>query len=113
MPGFSILASAALKGTVILAAAAAVAWTLRRRSAATRHLIWTAAAAALLALPILNWTLPTLRVPTPETGSLVVFQVFSGAGTAKATPQAVTGHGVSAAPAAAREIDLRPILITL
>ena len=113
MPGFSILASAALKGSVILSAAAAVAWMLRRRSAATRHLVWTAAAAALLALPILNWTLPALRVPTPQTGSLVVFQVFSGAGTAQSTAQAVPAGGGSAAPAAAREIDLRPILIAL
>jgi len=113
MLGFSILASAALKGTVILAAAAAVAWMLRRHSAAARHLVWTAAAAALLALPILTWTLPALRVPTPETSSLVVFQVFSGAGTAKATTSGVAAGVGSAAPAAAREIDIRPILVTL
>ena len=51
---FTMLASAALKGTIVLAAAAVIAWTLRRRSAAARHLVWTAAAAALLALPILS-----------------------------------------------------------
>jgi TonB family protein len=113
MSGYSILASAAVKSAVILAAAAAVAWMLRRRSAAARHLVWTAAAAALLALPILNWMLPALSVPTPQTGTLVVFQVFSGAGTAKATAPAVAGGRTTAASNPAREIDLRPVLIAL
>jgi hypothetical protein len=57
-----ILASAALKGTVVLSAAWLVAWFLRGRTAAARHVVWTASAAALLALPLLSVTLPALRV---------------------------------------------------
>src|SRR5450432_2328171 len=47
-----ILVSAALKSTFVLGAAWLVALAMRARSAAARHLVWTAAAAALLALPI-------------------------------------------------------------
>ncbi len=60
---FAILLGAALKGTIVLGAAGLVAWALGRRSAAARHLVWTAAAAALLALPFLSVALPALPVP--------------------------------------------------
>jgi hypothetical protein len=60
---FSIFASVALKSTVVLGAAWLAAWALRGRSAALRHLVWTAAAAAVLALPFLSASLPALRVP--------------------------------------------------
>jgi len=62
---FPILWTLAVKGTVILCAAWLVAWSLRGRSAATRHLVWTAAFAALLALPALTISLPQLRIPAP------------------------------------------------
>jgi TonB family protein len=68
MPGwnesawFSFALGAALKSTVLLGAAWILAWALRRRSSAARHLIWTAAAAAVLALPWLTATLPALTV---------------------------------------------------
>ena len=80
---FSIFVSAALKSTVVLGAAWLTAWALRGRSAALRHLVWTAAAAAVLALPFLSASLPALRVPA--FGGLlpfdpaVVFQVASSA----------------------------------
>ena len=60
---FYILAGAAVKSTVVLAAAWIAAFVLRKHSAATRHLIWTAAFAAILALPFLSAALPGLRVP--------------------------------------------------
>lgn len=66
----------ALKSTLILAVAALAAFGMRRRSAASRHLVWTAAAAALLTLPLLTRTLPALRVPVAATGPTAVFQVF-------------------------------------
>ena len=80
---FSIFASVALKSTVVLGAAWLAAWALRGRSAALRHLVWTAAAAAVLALPFLSAGLPALRVPA--SGALlpfdpaVVFQVATSA----------------------------------
>jgi TonB family protein len=57
-----ILASAALKSTLVLGAAWPITYLLRRRSAAARHTVWTAAAAALVALPLLTVALPALRV---------------------------------------------------
>jgi beta-lactamase regulating signal transducer with metallopeptidase domain len=60
---FSILTSAALKSTVALGAAWLLAFLLRRRSASARHLVWTAAAVAVLALPLLSVSLPALRIP--------------------------------------------------
>jgi TonB family protein len=80
---FSIFAVTAFKSTVVLGAAWLAAWALRGRSAALRHLAWTAAAAAVLALPFLSASLPALRVPA--SGALlpfdpaVVFQVTSSA----------------------------------
>lgn len=66
----------ALKSTLILAVASLAALVLRRRSAAARHLVWTAAAAAILALPLLTWIVPQLPVPVAKTGPTAVFQVF-------------------------------------
>jgi TonB family protein len=74
---FPILADAALKGSMVLGVAAVAAWCLRGRSAAARHLVWTAAAGALLALPLLTAILPELRVPARTQGALAVFQAFS------------------------------------
>src|ERR1051326_4099189 len=55
--------SAALKSTAVLALAWVLTRLLRSRPAAWRHLVWTAAAAAVLALPLLSVGLPELRVP--------------------------------------------------
>ena len=57
-----ILASAALKSTLVLGAAWLITYLLRGRSAAARHTVWTAAAAALVALPLLSVALPAVRV---------------------------------------------------
>jgi TonB family protein len=57
-----VLVGAALKSTLVLGAAWLIAFALRGRSAAARHLVWTAAAAALLALPLLSISLPSLRL---------------------------------------------------
>src|ERR1035441_6242843 len=58
-----ILASAALKSTLVLGAAWLMAYILRGRSAAARHTVWTASAAALVALPFLSVGLPALHLP--------------------------------------------------
>jgi len=58
-----VAAAAAIKSTVVLAAAWLTALALRKRSAASRHIVWTACAAALLALPFLSVSMPALRLP--------------------------------------------------
>src|SRR5258708_21824566 len=60
---FAMFVGVALKSTTVLGAAWLVAFLMRGRSAAARHLVWTAAAAAVLALPFLSLTLPILAVP--------------------------------------------------
>jgi beta-lactamase regulating signal transducer with metallopeptidase domain len=52
-----------LKATLVLALAALSALALRRSPGATRHRLWSWAFVALLALPVLVATLPTLNVP--------------------------------------------------
>src|SRR5271157_5887439 len=102
---FSFFASAALKSTVVLGAAWLAAWALRGRSAALRHLVWTAAAAAVLALPFLSASLPALRVPA--SGALlpfdpaVVFQVTGSAAVeppSSALPLSATARRATNAP---------------
>src|SRR5690242_10336933 len=97
---FAILADTAVKGSLVLAVAAAAAWMLRRRSAAARHLVWTAAATALLALPFLSVTVPELRiVPAAQEGPLAVFQTFATArGVSPAAPSTFS-QAIGAAPA--------------
>ncbi len=74
---FSLLAGGALKSAAVLGAAWTIAAVLKRWSAASRRLIWTSAFVALLALPFLSLSLPTLRVPiTPALEpATVMFQV--------------------------------------
>src|SRR5215469_353514 len=59
----AFFAAAALKSTAVLALAWPIAKLLRGRSSAARHLVWTAAAAAVLALPLLSVSLPQLQLP--------------------------------------------------
>src|SRR5262245_12028388 len=76
-----ILLNAALKGTIVLGAAWLLTIVLRKRSAASRHLVWTAAAAAVTALPFLSLGLPVLRLPARANQLIdatgVVFRVVS------------------------------------
>ncbi|MGO9262116.1 MAG: TonB family protein [Bryobacteraceae bacterium] len=81
---FAILVGISLKSAAVLAVAWLMAFLLRGRSAAARHLVWTAAAAAILALPLLSMALPSWRVATPQalapTNVGLVFHVFATAG---------------------------------
>jgi len=58
-----LLIANSLKATVILMAALGLCIILRRASAATRHLVWTAAFAALLLLPVLSRLTPGWSAP--------------------------------------------------
>jgi TonB family protein len=98
-----ILASAALKSTLVLGAAWLVAWLLRGRSAAARHMVWTAAAAALVALPMLSVALPALHIPwanavLPADAGIVF---HATAGTAAETRGAAAAGRAAAGRAAA------------
>src|SRR5580658_8151301 len=82
--------SVALKGTAVLCTAWLAAFALRHRSAAARHLVWTAAFAALLALPLLSISLPSLRLPgaasiLPDAANLI-FRTTATAAALDATP---------------------------
>ena len=93
--GYSLLEAVALKGTLVLGAAWLVAILLRRFSAAVRHVVWTAAFAALLALPFLSLSLPAWRVRVVP--SSVLFQA-SAAASNPAVISVPPRVGASAAP---------------
>ena len=61
---FPVLAGFAWKSSAVLGMACLLSLVLRSRSAALRHIVWTAAAAAVLALPLFSISLPALRVPS-------------------------------------------------
>ena len=103
---FSILIGAALKSTVVLGAAWLLASLLRARSAAVRHLVWTAAAAAILALPFLSVALPALRIPLTSTLFPAPAQEIFHA-TGSSTPDAAAG-GLHSAPAGSGVTPLGP-----
>jgi TonB family protein len=86
------------KATAILVVAWMAAVLLRRGSAALRHLIWTAAFAAMLALPLLSVTLPALhvRVSAPLLRPDVVFR--TGAAAFAAAPDVPSPFGPSKPP---------------
>ena len=113
-----IAVSAAIKSTVVLAAAWLIALVLRKRSAASRHVVWTACAAALLALPLLSVTLPALRLQVASAilpgdpglvfrSSSAALQPSSGAGLRASARTAA--H--AAPPAAARDWRTLALLV--
>jgi TonB family protein len=114
---FSFLVNTALKSTVLLGAAWLAAWALRGRSAALRHLVWTAAAAAVLALPFLSASLPALRVPASRAllpfDPAVVFRVASSATVEPPSPSSLPPATARRAIPAPLYSDLRIWLMLL
>src|ERR1039457_144639 len=115
-----IVASAALKSTLVLGAAWLIAWLLRGRSAAARHMVWTASAAALVALPMLSVALPALHIPWANAvlpaDAGIVFHATAGTaaetGGAAAAQQAPAGR-TTATRAPERRMDGKEALILL
>src|SRR5712671_2839032 len=105
---FAMFAGVALKSTVVLGAAWLGAILMRGRSAAARHLLWTAAASAVLALPFLSVMLPIL--PVPVAGALLpdVNIVFRAAATAHPDSAVLQGRQQSIAPAPVQPARWRP-----
>jgi len=91
---------AALKSIAVLCAAWLMALALRKRSAASRHLVWTAAAAALVALPLLSISLPALRVSTGGLLAAVPGITFHADATAAAGGPITRAASSAARPAA-------------
>ena len=110
-----VAAAAAVKSTIILAAAWLVALAMRKRSAASRHVVWTACAAALLALPFLSLSLPALRVPAA--GAILpgdpglVFRSTATALPAAAVPAPRAKLSPAAAPPVSAPPDWRTVLL--
>jgi TonB family protein len=81
---FAFWAGVSVKSTLVLVVAWLITFVLRRRSAAMRHLVWTAGAAAVLALPFLSLWLPALRVPSAATIAPGVAALFESTATVRA-----------------------------
>lgn len=77
------------KATMILAAAFGVAACLRRNSAAVRHFVWTAALAAIMALPLSNWAPKREAIAAP---AIVVAAAGESVTAATAPAPARTTH---------------------
>jgi len=114
---FAILVGISLKSAALLAVAWLGSFLLRSRSAAARHLVWTAASAAILALPLLSVSLPSWRIAEP--GALapanvgLVFRVLAIAGAETAGGPAAASTGIAQAAGAARQTDWRLWVLAL
>lgn len=117
MAAYSFLVGVAVKTSAVLAIAWLAARLLRNRPAALRHLVWMAAAASVLALPLLSLILPAVRMPA--SGALlalvpnITFQAGATAGAAAATPRFGLAEPQSRPAPAHSPIDWRlfPMLI--
>lgn len=106
MAGF--LVELAIKSTLVLAAAWLAAAMLRRQSAAVRHLVWTAAFAALLAMPFLSASLPALRFTVSESLLPADRLVVTNAPTSPDIPAAAAARSQTGAPLPGRRAPRGP-----
>lgn len=93
----SLFVSTALKSMVVLGAAWFAVFLLRGRSAASRHLVWTAASAALLALPLLSIALPALTVSGVPTPGSIAFRATAATTSSTGSPAAEVPSKATAA----------------
>jgi TonB family protein len=100
---------AALKSTVVLGAAWLLVFTLRRRSAAVRHLVWTAAAASLLALPLLTISMPSLPVRTYALAPILSSITFRTTAVASGGASAHTALQAAHQPQNPEQYPTRPL----
>src|SRR5690242_13438855 len=105
---FSMFVGAALKSTAVLGVAWLFTVLLRGRSAAARHLVWTAAAAAVLALPFLSVSLPALPVRTASALIADAGVLFRATATAPTDSDIAQSPQRTSAPADSRSLPWRP-----
>jgi TonB family protein len=113
---FALWAGAAVKSTVVLGVAWLVTILRRRRSAAMRHLVWAAAAVAVLALPFFSLWLPSLRIPSVATIAPAAAALFDSTATVTAddvTPHVTTRSGAAADRPIQQRLDWRLLLMSL
>jgi TonB family protein len=105
----------ALKSTAVLACAWFITMLLRGRSAAWRHLVWTAASAAVLGLPLMSVSLPAWRVPVSSTTAGPASFEVSGSARALSQPRSARSGSATPAsqPAGRRPIDWAPIALSI
>jgi beta-lactamase regulating signal transducer with metallopeptidase domain len=111
---YALCVSTALKSVAVLGAACLAAQLLRRRSAASRHLVWTSVLAAVLALPFLSVSLPSLHVAFAPAilPSNVVIQATASA-EAPASPAQSSSAATAASPSRSWHPDWTALLILL
>jgi TonB family protein len=105
--------SFALKSSVILSIAWIATLLLRRQSAAIRHVIWLAAAGALLSLPLLRLCLPAFSIPVPTPGIIAVLTTSSTGNTPAAHSVAIPASGQARPQPVRRHFQWRLALILL
>ena len=96
---FAFGAGVAAKSTVVLGIAWLITLVLRRQSAGARHLVWTAGAAAVLALPFFSLWMPAVRVPSVATfapGAAAFFETTAAMRTDAAAMRVDQRSGVTA-----------------
>ncbi len=103
--------SIVVKSTILLLAAGLIDWMLQRQSAATRHLVWTAALAGLLALPLMGLALPPWG-PAWSHPSVTVYSrelPNPAAGSSWLAMRAPEGSAADEAPSAPKGLMASPI----
>ena len=111
---FGFFTAVALKTTAVLVMAWLGSWVLRGRSAASRHLVWTAGAVAVLALPLFSISLPALRVPSFATlapGVAVLFETTAAPGSPAASTASAYSHATLPARSTVWHPDWRLVLM--
>ncbi len=109
---FAMCAGIAVKSTVILGFAWLAVSLLGRQSAAVRHFIWVAAAAALLALPLLTLGLPAFSIPV-ATPQILTAITASPASNTHVSSASIPALGLARPHPARWHIDWRLALLLL
>jgi len=112
---FTILASAAVKSALVFALAWMIAKLMQRASAAARHLVWTAAAAVVIALPFVSTWMPAWKISTPAAWreTAAVFRINVTGTNAPEDVASIPARGGSALAQAITKPGWRTIVTTV